>query len=170
MKQLSLISLLLPLCFLLGFTPEDNLVPSKSLDDSGLVKDSEQIFLKHADACLDMMEKEAKNIPMEGVAMLAYIPGEATAAWTSKMRVVGKLADEKVNLLAIAYAKAGEMAVTQKDSGEQSRKEIGGELGDQGGAIIKIHSGYLVAAFSGGTSEDDLAVSKMGLDWLSKKF
>jgi hypothetical protein len=134
------------------------------------MKGSEQIFLKHADACLDLIEKEAKDIPMQGVAMVAYIPGETTAAWTSKMRVVGKLADEKVNLLAIAYAKAGEMAVTLKNSGEQSRKEIIGELGYQGGAIVKINSGYLVAAFSGGTSEDDLAVSKMGLDWLSKKF
>ena len=169
MKNLSFVSLMLSLGFLLGFTPENNHAPFQSLDASGSVKDDEQTFLKHADACLDMIEKEAQEIPMQGVAVVAYIPGEATAAWTSKMRVVGKLADEKVNLLAIAYAKAGEMAVTLKDSGEQSRKEIIGELGYQGGAIMKINSGYLVAAFSGGTSEDDLAVSKMGLDWLSKK-
>ena len=107
---------------------------------------------------------------MQGVAMVAYIPGEKTASWTSKMKVVGKLADEKVNLLAIVYAKASEMAVTLKDSGEESRKEIVGELGYRGGIIMKIESGYLVAAFSGGTSQDDVDVSKIGLEWLSKKF
>ena len=134
------------------------------------IKSDEQTFLNHVDACLSLIEKEAQKVPMQGVAMVAYIPGDHTESWTSKMKVVGKLADEKVNLLAIVYAKAGEMAVTLQDSGDKSRKEIVGELGYQGGAIMRIESGYLVAAFSGGTSEDDLAVSKIGLEWLSKKF
>ena len=130
----------------------------------------EQIFLKHADVCLSMIAKEAQNIPMQGVAMVAYIPGNKTKSWTSKMKVVGKLADEKVNLLAIVYAKASEMAVTLNDSGDESRKEIVGELGYRGGVIMNIDSGYLVAAFSGGTAQDDFDVAKIGLEWLSEKF
>jgi hypothetical protein len=130
----------------------------------------EKIFLRHVDECLSLIEKEAQKIPMQGVAMVAYIPGDQTKTWTSKMKVVGKLADDKVNLLAIVYAKASEMAVTMKDSGEESRKDIVGELGYRGGTIMKIDSGYLVAAFSGGTSDDDLAVAQKGLQWLAKKF
>jgi hypothetical protein len=158
MKKLPLIAIVfIPMSILIGFKLDQPL-------------SHQQIFLNHADKCLAMMEQEALNIPMQGVAMVAYIPGDHTKSWTSKMRVVGKLADEKVNLLAIVYAKASEMAVTLKDSGEESRKEIVGELGYRGGTIMKIDSGYLVAAFSGGTSDDDLAVSKMGLQWLAKKF
>jgi hypothetical protein len=107
---------------------------------------------------------------MQGVVIVAYIPGEKTESWTSRMKVVGNLANVKVNFLAIAYAKASEMAVTLKDSGDQSRKDIVGELGYQGGAIMKVDSGYLVAAFSGGTGQQDVDVSKIGLEWLSKKF
>ena len=130
----------------------------------------QQIFIDNADACLALIEQEAQKIPMQGVAMVAYIPGDKTESWTSKMKVVGKLADEKVNLLAIVYAKAGEMAVTLQDSGEESRKQIVGELGYRGGTIVKLDSGYLMAAFSGGPADDDLAVAQTGLEWLSKKF
>ena len=135
-----------------------------------LIKNDEQVFLKHVDECLSIIEKEAGTISIQGVAMIAYIPGDKTESWTSKMKVVGKLANEKVNYLAIAYAKAGEMAVTLKDSGEKSRKDIVGELGYQGGAIMEIESGYLVAAFSGGTGQQDVDVSRAGLEWLSEKF
>ena len=130
----------------------------------------EQIFINHADECLSIIAKEAEKIPMTGVAMVAYIPGDKSETWTSKMKVVGKLADDKVNLLGIVYTKAGEMAVTLQDSGEESRKEIRGEFGYRGGTIVKIDSGYLLAAFSGGPADDDLAVSKIGLEWLANKF
>lgn len=133
-------------------------------------KNSEQIFLDHVDKCISIIEEEARKIPMQGVVMVAYIPGKKTASWTSKMKVVGKLADDKVNLLAIVHAKASEMAVTLENSGNNSRKDIVGELGYRGGMIMKIDSGYLVAAFSGGTSQQDADVSKIGLEWLSKKF
>ena len=158
MKKLPFITtILIPLTLIAGFN-----LPQPMSD--------EQIFLKHADACLALIEQEAQKIPMQGVAMVAYIPGDKTQSWTSKMKVVGKLADDKANLLAIVYTKAGEMAVTLQDSGDESRKEITGELGYRGGTIVKIDSGYLMAAFSGGPADDDLAVAQKGLDWLVKKF
>jgi hypothetical protein len=158
MKKFPLLAIVISTSILTGLKPVETIMSD------------EQIFLKHADVCLSMIAKEAQNIPMQGVAMVAYIPGNKTKSWTSKMKVVGKLADEKVNLLAIVYAKASEMAVTLNDSGDESRKEIVGELGYRGGVIMNIDSGYLVAAFSGGTAQDDFDVAKIGLEWLSEKF
>ncbi|HKJ78531.1 MAG TPA: hypothetical protein VKA10_03305, partial [Prolixibacteraceae bacterium] len=53
----------------------------------------EQLFLKHADECLALIEKAAKKESITGVAVIAFIPGDTTGSWTSKMKVVGKLAD-----------------------------------------------------------------------------
>lgn len=169
MKKLQFLAILISIGLLTGFKPlktNEMIIETKT----NKVNNGEQVFLDHVDECLAIIEKEAQKIPMQGVAMVAYIPGDKTESWTSRMKVVGKLADEKVNLLAIVYGKAGEMAVTLKDSGNESRKDIVGELGYRGGVIMKVDSGYLVAAFSGGTSQDDADVSRIGLEWLSKKF
>ncbi len=99
---------------------------------------------------------------------MAYFKGDRVEAWSSKMLVVGKLrvepngSDKGSNLLAIAYAKASEMADTLRDSGSGSRPALTGELGWQGGVIVRGKKGYLVAAFSGGKSEDDVAISRAG--------
>lgn len=129
----------------------------------------EQLFLKYADECLAQMEKAAKNETITGVAVISFIPGDVTESWVSKMKVVGKLADDKANLCAIAYSKSSEMAVTLKDSGDGTRKSINGELGYQGGAIIKVKYGYILAAFSGGTGQQDYDVSKLAIEWMANK-
>ena len=91
------------------------------------------------------------------------------------MLVVGRMKDEPKgtekgnNLLAIAYAKAAEMADTLKDSGSQTRAPLTGEFGWQGGVIVPLVSGYLIAAFSGGKSEDDVLVSRAGVEALALK-
>lgn len=130
----------------------------------------EQLFLKHADECLALMEKAVKNESLTGVAVISFIPDDVTESWISKMKVVGKLADANANLCAVAYSKASEMAVTLKDSGDSTRKTIAGELGYQGGAIVKVKYGYLLAAFSGASGQQDYDVSKLGLEWLANKF
>jgi hypothetical protein len=33
-----------------------------------------------------------------------------------------------------------------------------------------VKSGYVLAVFSGGSSDQDLEVAKIGLDWLLKKY
>jgi class 3 adenylate cyclase len=73
------------------------------------------------------------------------------------------------NLLAIAYAKAAEMAETLKDSGHAGRRPMTGETEWQGGLIKKGKTGYLIAAFIGGPSESDLKVSQAGLEVLSER-
>jgi hypothetical protein len=131
-------------------------------------KNAEKIFFSKADQCLSQIETAAQKISIKGVAIVAYIPGDITKTWISKMKVVGNLTSGKSNLLGIAYTKASEMADTHRNSGSKIREIYSGELGYQGGLIKKISSGYLLAVFSGGSGEQDLEVAKIGLDWLSK--
>ena len=131
-------------------------------------KSGEKIFFKRADQCLELIEHAAQKISIKGVAIIAFIPGDATQSWISKMKVVGNLTNGKANLLGIASTKAAEMADTHLDSGSGVREIYSGELGYKGGAIKKVGSGYLLAVFSGGSGEQDLEVAKIGLEWLSK--
>ncbi|NND09345.1 MAG: hypothetical protein HKN87_23475 [Saprospiraceae bacterium] len=133
-------------------------------------KKGEKIFLKHADACLAKIEAAAKELDISGSAMIAFIPGDQSMNWVSKMKVMGRLANDKANYLGIAYTKASEMAVTLKNSGNADRASIKGEFGYQGGVIREVDGGYLVGAFSGATGEQDAQVSAVGLDWLAQQY
>ena len=130
---------------------------------------SNRKFDSLADRALAAMRARAAELKITGVAVVAYAPGETIQGWTSKMAVVGKMkdapsaTDKGNNLLGIAYAKAAEMADTLQNSGTAARPPMTGEFGWQGGAIAHTRTGYAIAAFSGGKSEDDLEVSKSGL-------
>lgn len=132
-------------------------------------------FEEAADAALTAMTKRAEELKIKGAALVAFIEGETTKSWSSKMVVVGTMKnaptekDRGSNLLGIAYSKAAEMADTLKDSGNAGRPPMTGETGWQGGLIKKVQGGYLIAAFSGGPSESDLKVSRTGLDVLAEK-
>lgn len=130
----------------------------------------EKTFLKHANQSLALIEQAAQKISIKGVAIIAFIPGDVTQSWTSKMKVVGHLTNDKANLLGIASTKAAEMADTHLDSGSGIREIYSGELGYKGGLIKKVKSGYILAVFSGGSSEQDLEVAKIGLEWLFKSY
>ena len=71
--------------------------------------------------------------------------------------------DKGSNLLAIAYAKAAEMADTLKDSGSRVRPPMTGEYGWNGGVIVHGKRRYLIAAFSGGKDQDDVSISRTGV-------
>lgn len=129
-------------------------------------------FERVADAALLAMRRQAAELNVTGVAVVAYFEGDKIGAWSSKMLVVGKLkdlptaTDKGANLLGVAYAKAAEMADTLKDSGSLVRPAMTGEFGWQGGVIARGRRGYLIAAFSGGKSEDDVKVSQAGVSRL----
>ncbi len=130
-----------------------------------------------ADAALAAMRHKAEELGIQGAALVAYFEGDSIQAWSSKMVVVGSMrkepkdaTDQGSNLLAIAYAKACEMADTLKDSGSKVRPVYKGEVGWQGGVIVKGKKGYIVAAFSGGKSEDDVKVSKAGAEAMQTAF
>jgi hypothetical protein len=131
-------------------------------------------FDEAADGALAAMRKRAGELGIGGVAVVAWFEGESIRSWTSKMVVVGRYKDEPSpgnkgsNLLGIAYAKAAEMADTLKNSGSGVRPPMTGEFGWPGGAIARGKTGYWIAAFSGGKSEDDVEVSKAGLAELQK--
>jgi hypothetical protein len=134
-----------------------------------------RIFDEVADSALASMTKRAQELKIHGAAVVAFIQGDVTQSWSSKMVVVGSMKDDPTekghgnNLLAIAYSKAAEMAETFKDSGQAGRPPMTGETGWQGGLIRKGKTGYLIAAFSGGPSESDLKVSQAGLEVLAEK-
>lgn len=134
------------------------------------IKIGEKIFIEHADKCLALIEQAAQKISIKGVVVIAFIPGDVTKSWISKMKVVGALTDGMANFLAIANSKAAEMADTYKDSGSGLRKPMLGEFGYQGGIVKKVNSGYILAVFSGGTGEQDVEVANEGLDWLYKYY
>ena len=137
--------------------------------------DSAKNFDAAANAALQGMRQRATELGIGGVAVVAYFEGDSIQSWSSKMLVVGRLkdnpspTDKGSNLLAIAYSKAAEMADTLKDSGSQVRPSMTGEVGWTGGVILRGKTGYLIAAFSGGKSEDDVKVSRVGVDVLKSK-
>ncbi len=132
-------------------------------------------FDETADAALMAIRRRADELKMGGVAVVAYFEGEGgVEAWSSKMAVVGKMKDEPTgekkgnNLLAIVYAKAAEMADTLKDSGTAGRVPMTGEFGWNGGVIARAGTGWYIAAFSGGKSEDDVSAARAGLAVLTR--
>ena len=58
------------------------------------------------------------------------------------------------------------MADTLENSGTAKRVPMTGEFGWQGGLVIRVKTGYLIVAFSGGKSEDDVEVSRSGVEVL----
>jgi len=143
--------------------------PAPKLTDSG--ESSEKVFNDLADKALLAMKQRAEELKIKGAAVVAYVPGNDVTSWSSKMLVVGHFKtsssstnDPGSNLLAIAYSKAAEMADTLKPSGTTGRTPMKGEFGWQGGWIVQGKTGHIIAAFSGGKSEDDVKVSKTGLE------
>jgi hypothetical protein len=125
-----------------------------------------------ADASLKAMKKRAAELKIGGVAVVAYAQGDSIQGWTSKMAVVGRMKDDPSatakgnNLVGIAYSKAAEMADTLENSGTAKRAPMTGEFGWQGGLVVRTKTGYVIVAFSGGKSEDDVEVSRSGLEVL----
>jgi len=132
-------------------------------------------FDEVANAALLAMRQRAGELGITGAAVVAYFEGDSIQSWSSKMLVVGRMKDDPSstskgsNLLAIAYSKAAEMADTLKDSGSQVRPPMTGEVGWTGGVILRGKTGYVIAAFSGGKSEDDVKVSQAGVEVLKSK-
>lgn len=145
-------------------------VPNVVIVDKTISENGELIFLQQVNNSLELMEKAAQNLEIKGVAIMAFIPGDATKSAVSKMKVVGVLSNNRLNYLAVANSKIAEMAETFKDSGSKVREPLIGETGWRGGLIKKVASGYLLAAFSGGSEDQDVVVSEAGLQGMEGAF
>ena len=150
-----------------AISPTDS-VRTSHVAEPGSAKD----FDVTADAALAVMKKRAAELKITGVGVVAYAEGDTIQSWSSKMVVMGRMKEAPstgntgFNLLGVAYAKSAEMADTLQNSGSGTRPPMAGEVGWQGGAIAKAKTGYVIAAFSGGKSEEDFEVSKAGLEVL----
>lgn len=171
-SALPLVRLLAGICFVAGAQTQTSATSDTAKLGGTVLATS---FDAAADAALLAMRRRAVELNIGGVAVVAYFEGDKIQDWTSKMAVVGRMKDEPTsaskgsNLLAIAYAKAAEMADTLKDSGSQVRPPLTGEFGWSGGVIVHGRRGYLIAAFSGGQSEDDVKVSRAGVEVMRTK-
>lgn len=129
-----------------------------------------------AEEALGQMAKRAGELKIGGGAVMACFDGERVRSWSSKMLVVGSMKDAPsagnngANLLGIAYKKACERADTLRNSASGTRPPLVGQFGWQGGMVARTKSGYAIAAFSGGKSEDEVEVSRAGLNMLMKAF
>ena len=125
-------------------------------------------FNETADEALQAIRQRAEELNMKGVAIVAASQGDRVQSWLSKMLVVGIMKkgptqdEPEMNLIAIAYSKAAEMADTLKASGGRT-PPLKGEFGWRGGVIARGKAGYLFAAFSGGSSADDVKAANAGL-------
>ena len=100
---------------------------------SPVAADPAAVFSAAAEQALEAMAKEATARQMKGVAVIAFVPGDATRSWASQMRVVDAFVLGQANVLGIAYAKMSEMADTLENSGSGKRPPHHGELGSKGG-------------------------------------
>ncbi|RRA48253.1 hypothetical protein [Acidipila sp. EB88] len=170
---MSLISLIL--IFTLSLVPAPSGPASAPAPSQATQSAATAPFDPIADEALAAMRARADELKIGGVAIVAYMPGDTLQSWSSKMVVVGRYkdlpsaTDKGSNLLGIVYAKAAEMADTRKDSGSQVRPPMTGEFGWQGGVTAQGKNGFLIAAFSGGKSEDDVQVSRAGLEKLKQR-
>jgi hypothetical protein len=130
----------------------------------------EKIVIEQADKALAVIEEAALKLNIKGTAIIAFIPGDKTESWISKMKVIGFFTNDNSNTLGVAYTKAAEMADTFKDSGSGVRKPLTGEYGWQGGTVKKVEGGYILAAFSGASGEQDFAVATEGLNFLAQAY
>ena len=143
-------------------------------DNNPAALDPHAAFFKLADEALLAMKRRAEELKITGVAVVAYSQGERVESWSSKMLAVGgritgvsQRDPAGANCLGIAYVKAAEMADTVLDSGSNSRPLKLGEFGWQGGVVARGKTGVLIASFSGGPSEEDVKVSRAGLNVLA---
>ncbi len=126
-------------------------------------------FNEVADRALRAMKQRATELEVKGVATVAASEGDRVESWISRMLVVSAMKkgpsgdDPGMNLIAVAYSKAAEMADTLRASGGGVRPSLKGEFGWEGGVIAPGKTGYLLAAFSGGSGADDVKISQAGL-------
>jgi len=143
-----------------------------------LAKTPKAVNQKHFDsaaqAALAAMSARAAELKIQGVAVVAFAPGDVVERWMSEMAVVGHLTDTSQgapgdNLLGIAYAKAAEAANTLMNSGTSGKPPMTGEYGWKGGVIAKVPGGSIIVAFSGGTQTSDTSTAEAGLEALKSR-
>ena len=144
-------------------TPQGGDLSLNSIDPAEM--SNAQLRAKIVMALADMKTK-AVEMGIQGVATASVLGKDRTDDWIGEMKVVGAPYNKKEgwNLVAIAWSKCGEVIATEADSGNPDHKKMNGELGYVGGAYDEFDGCKMAFAFSGASSEDDLAVAKYGIE------
>ena len=117
--------------------------PPRGLPDGGA-------FSAAASEALQAMTRRAKELGVQGVAVVAYAEGERVTSWSSKMVVVGSMKNAPTegnpgaNLLGIAYANLGD--ARRAIGYYEQHREIACEIGDrhgEGAALGNLGNAYL---------------------------
>lgn len=111
---------------------------------------------------LERMSAKATETKVKGVSVVGLL--DKNGSLVIRTQNCGPMCARNVNFLAVAFTKLSECCDTLKDSGSNVRPPYNGELGYTGAAIKPVGAFHYIAAFSGGTGEEDLAISKYGLE------
>ena len=146
---------------------KDNITNTQTINKKYDMKDLRNAITE----TLEKMAQKARSMNMQGVAVASILPKETEVDWIGEMKVVDtpynpEGGDKGWTLVAIAWSKAGEVIASGADSGNPDRKCMTGELNYTGGAYDETANFKFAFAFSGGLSEDDLAVAKYGISYL----
>ena len=120
---------------------------------------------------LDVMQQHAASIGVRGAAVTGFLKDGNSVDWTVDLRIIGALktvnAEGKgYNFAGVVFQKASEAMDTHQNSGSKVRPVLNGECGWQGCVITEAGEGFVLAAFSGGTSDQDVVISQKGLEVL----
>ena len=121
-------------------------------------------LLETLDKILERMAAKANEMGLPGVCVAGVFDDENSLL--SRSKDCGKLFKNNWNYLAIAFSKVSEMCATLQDSGDPSRSEIHGEFAYPGGAVKQVGAVHYVVAFSGAKGEEDLLISRYGMEIL----
>ena len=163
LRQSLFILLLCGVCFACN-------APQQDKQESDLTKENKNMtngeLREKLALALEDMKAKAIEMGIEGVATASVLNSGDTVDWIGEMKVVGSYCNWKdgYNLVAVAWSKCGEVIATHADSGDPNHQTITGELGYAGGAYDEYEGCKLAFAFSGATSEEDLVVSKYGIE------
>lgn len=122
-------------------------------------------------AALDIMQRHAEALGVHGAAVAAYLEDRETLDWQVDLRIVEVMkvinADGKgYNFVGVVFQKACEAMDTHQNSGSKVRPTLAGECGWAGSLTEEVGKGYVLTAFSGGTSDQDVEIAAQGLAYL----
>jgi len=129
---------------------------------------------KRLEQALNTMQAHAETIGVRGAAVTGYLKDKNSIDWTVDMRLIGAMKTVNTegkgyNFAGVVFQKASETMDTHQDSGSKVRPLLNGECGWAGSLISPVGDGFVLAAFSGGTSDQDVEIAGKGLQALKEQ-
>ena len=122
---------------------------------------------------LNKMQQHAVSLGVQGAAVAGYLEDGNTLNWHVDLCIVGAMKTvngegKGFNFVGVAFQKACEAMDTHQNSGSKVRPTLSGECGWPGSVIAEANGGFVLTAFSGGTSEQDVEIAAKGLEYMKE--